>query len=99
MQIVLLRNVFGWGSKEPTSIRCVMNGLGTRSAYQDSFDTDLLGMPISGRHWSYLYQARRGRNGRAMYEEVLRKRFEDQDSENLHGGSRHKSASNSFETD
>lgn len=26
-----------------------------------------------------------------MYEEVLRKRFEDQDSENLHGGSRHTS--------
>lgn len=54
MQIVLLRNVFGWRSKEPISIRCVMNGLGTRSAYQDSFDTDLLGMPISGRHWSYI---------------------------------------------
>lgn len=33
-----------------------------------------------------------------MYEEVLRKRFEDQGSENLHGGSRHKSASNGFET-
>lgn len=97
MQIVLLRNVFGWG-EQGTHIHSMRHErtrdeIGVSRQLRHRF-----ARYANIREALVLYQARRGRNGRAMYEEVLRKRFEDQDSENLHGGSRHKSASNSFET-